>query len=540
MESYLGLYVENNSIKYAKVSKEKDNYRIDAFGMKFYSDASKAIEQIIQETNSANVQISVNLVDESYQYFNMFASLNKRDLDKAIKLEFDSYCTEKGYNPNSLETRYAFVDDTNDLEKIKVINVSENKVELNKIKQNFEGQKLGMILPIPMVMPNLVELDSKENVLIVNMEENTTITTIRGKGIYDIQKIDEGSRTILNKISTRENSYAKAYEILRNTTIYTNESQFLEEPTEEESENIKYLDDIMPTLYNIVGQVQKIASESIEKFSKIYITGTLSNINNIDLYFQEYLGDIKCEILRPYFIPALSRDINIKEYIEVNSAIALALQGLGQGIKEINFKQIQWKETLNKDIFGGTSKNKKNIKINLNDFKTKISTGELWLIRGIIILTIFIIAYTIFTKLLLQQIQNKQEEVKKLTTSIQNEIMLVATDTGKLNKKTTEYESLIEQLNKVNDKISDINENRDLIPNLLNQIMTVIDNTVQITSITNPTDKHIVIQAQSKKYPGLGYFKTRLKLNGILKNVVSGSSMKQGEYVIVTIEGDLP
>lgn len=70
--------------------------------------------------------------------------------------------------------------------------------------------------------------------------------------------------------------------------------------------------------------------------------------------------------------------------------------------------------------------------------------------------------------------------------------------------------------------------------------MTVIDETVQLTSIENTTDKHIVITAQSPRYPGLGYFKTKLKTQNILKNVISGSSMKQDEMIIVTIEGDLP
>ena len=47
----------------------------------------------------------------------------------------------------------------------------------------------------------------------------------------------------------------------------------------------------------------------------------------------------KCEILKPYFIKNvnISRE-NVKDYIEVNSAIALALQGLGEGIKKINEK----------------------------------------------------------------------------------------------------------------------------------------------------------------------------------------------------------
>ena len=72
----------------------------------------------------------------------------------------------------------------------------------------------------------------------------------------------------------------------------------------------------MPTLYNIVGKVQKMINESVETISKVYITGTLSCVNNIDLYFQEYLGKVKCEILKPYFVQNMVKEVNIKEYVE--------------------------------------------------------------------------------------------------------------------------------------------------------------------------------------------------------------------------------
>ena len=60
------------------------------------------------------------------------------------------------------------------------------------------------------------------------------------------------------------------------------------------------------------------------EISNIYVTGLATAISNIDLYFQEYFSNIKCEILKPYFIPENVK-INIKDYIEVNSAIALAM-----------------------------------------------------------------------------------------------------------------------------------------------------------------------------------------------------------------------
>ena len=134
----------------------------------------------------------------------MFALLNNKDLEKAIKLEFESYCSEKGYNPNSLETRYAVVSNTEDREKLKVINISENKMELNRIQQRFDGYKLGTIAPVSMSIPNIANLQPKENSLIVNIEDKTTITTILDRNVYEIETIDEGSKEILEKINLKE------------------------------------------------------------------------------------------------------------------------------------------------------------------------------------------------------------------------------------------------------------------------------------------------------------------------------------------------
>lgn len=538
MPSYLGLYVEDNLIKYAKVSKEKENIKIDSFGVKFYSNISQAIKQIVEETYSYKTPISVNLSEETYQYFNMFSLLNKKDLEKAIKLEFETYCNEKGYNPNSLETRYAIVNNADDKEKLKVINISENKIELNKIQQRLDGYRVGAIAPVSMSIPNLINFPPKENALIVNIEGKTTITTVIDGNVYDITTLDEGSKEILEKINLKENSYSKAYEICRNTTIYTADAQdFVEEQS-------RYLEDIMPTLYNIVGQVQKIINESIDTINKVYITGTLSCVNNIDLYFQEYLGKVKCEILKPYFVQSLAKEVNIKEYIEVNSAISLALLGLGDGIKGINFKKTSFSDGFlnkgSKDKAGKLGKKSSGLNFNFNDFGDKFSKQEMGLLRGIISLVIFIVIFSGFSILLTGQIEDKKEEVDSVTNKINAQISRVQSDTTTLNNKTTEYSTLISDLEEVNSKISDMNASKNLIPNLLNQIMQVIDESVQLTSIENTTGKHIVIVAQSPTYPGLGYFKTKLKTQNILQNVVSGSSMKQDGMIIVTIEGDLP
>lgn len=71
---------------------------------------------------------------------------------------------------------------------------------------------------------------------------------------------------------------------------------------------------------------------------------------------------------------------------------------------------------------------------------------------------------------------------------------------------------MIKNLQDINDRINNALKTKNAIPNLLNQIMFIIPENVQITSIQNTTDKHIEINAQSNKYEQLGYLKAKSKL----------------------------
>ena len=345
MPSCLGLYIEPNIIKYAKISKEKDILRVESFGIKFYEKLGDTIKQIINETYSQKTPISINLSDEEYRYLYMFSLLNKNDLKKAIQTEFESICAEHGINANAVETRYALVNCLEDKEKVKVIHISKNKNSINTLMQNFTGFKVSNISPIATSIANIANLKPKENVIVINMQDKTTITTIADQKVYDVEVLEEGAKEVLDKISAKENSYSKAYDICKNSTIYTMEGKELQE---EENE---YLEDIMPTLYKIASQVQQKIANSTVKIDKVYITGTLSVVNNIDLYFEElfnvHASDDLVQELEVFVPTEESAKINIKDYIEVNSAIALALQGLGYGLRDINFKPRDWKDELN-------------------------------------------------------------------------------------------------------------------------------------------------------------------------------------------------
>jgi len=283
MSSCLGLYIEEKLIKYAKVTKEREDIKVESYGVKFYDNIGEAIKQIISETYSYKTNISINLSEEAYDYFYFFNLLNKNDLKKAIETEFDSYCYEKGYNRNALETRYALVQDFNDKEKIKAIYISTNKVEINRKLQDFEEYPVSTIASLPMSIANIADVKEKENSIIVNLEEKTTVTTIIDEKIYHIDILSNNMKSVLDKINEKENSYAKAYEICKNSTIYTMEGKDLQV-----EENL-YLEDIMPTLYEIVKEVKDLVENSLNRINKIYITGTGAIINNVDLYFKNIL-----------------------------------------------------------------------------------------------------------------------------------------------------------------------------------------------------------------------------------------------------------
>ena len=83
--SCLGLYIEEHLIKYAKVSKDRNRIKVEAFGIKFYDKIGPAIDQVVQETYSQRTPISINLSEEMYNYFDMFALLTKMTYKKRLK-----------------------------------------------------------------------------------------------------------------------------------------------------------------------------------------------------------------------------------------------------------------------------------------------------------------------------------------------------------------------------------------------------------------------------------------------------------------------
>ena len=543
MASSLGIFIEKDIIKYAKLNREKDSIKVESFSVEFYEKGNigAAIKKIITETNSSKSSININVSSELYNYFETFSMLSKKDMKDSIDIEFDMLCGEKGYNRKSLETRYILTISKENADKYKVLHIAANKQDINKRVKEFAPNKIASMTPISTSITNLIdpEENENENVIIVNIENETQITTVIDGQIYRTDIISDGMGKILSKINETESSTKKSYEVCKNITVYSQgQSNSLD--------GNEYLDEITPILDNIISEVKEILDSSFVNIKKILVTGAGTIINNVDLYFQEYITNCSCEVLKPYFIQAGSIKIPVKEYIEVNSAIALALNGLGNLNKDLNFimKQPVQVNDIKSMIKSKLSGKKGSSGMNVDEEMPVITTTEKLLIRLCVVVGLLLVGYMVFANYASTQISDKKSEVMIATSKTNGQLTLMDMDKEKIDTATSAYSILLENLKKLSDDVTNQENNRiiakDAIPNLLNKIMFVMPQRVKIVSIENVEEKHIVIELESEEYEQLGYFMAAIKTGGILENVKSTSGTKDGAVVKVVIEGDLP
>lgn len=541
MASSLGIFIEKDIIKYAKLNQEKDSIKVESFSVEFYEkgNVGAAIKKILTETNGAKCSVNVNVSSELYNYFETFSMLSKKDMKDSIDIEFDLLCGEKGYNRKSLDTRYILTTSKENADKYKVLHIAVNKNDVNKRVKEFAPVKIASMTPISTSITNLIDGDEIDNAIIVNIENETQITTVIEGQIYRTDIISDGMGKILNKINEVESSTKKSYEVCKNITVYSQGQGGTLEGNE-------YIDEITPILDNIINEVKEIIDSSFVNIKKVYITGSGTIINNVDLYFQEYISNCACEVLKPYFIQAGSIKIPVKEYIEVNSAIALALNGLGNLNKELNFltkqtPQVDDLKSLIKSKLGG--KKSSTGGMNVDEEMPVMSTSEKLLIRICVLVGVAFVGYALCSGYTVKKIAEKRADILATTTKTDIQLALMTADKEKIDTTTSAYSIMLENLKKLSDDVNSTDERvieKDAIPNLLNKVMFIMPQRAKINSIENTEGKHIVMEIESREYEQLGYFMAAIKTDEILVNVRSTSGVKEGAVIKVVIEGDLP
>lgn len=553
MQYCLGISIDDKFIKYAKVQKEDNTFKVESYGINSYNnmDLNKRIAQIIQETDSSKIPISTDIQNEKYYFFNFFGVKNKTYAKEAIQTEFESFCTDNHINKNTIEGRYIYTKNIDMPDQNKAIYIYANKGEMEERLNLFKGAKVVSATPDAIAIPNIVNIEPNKNIMIVDISDNTKITTLINKNIYNVDILSEGLKEAFDTINLKENSTLKTYEVLKNTTIYT-----MDMDTTSNKKNDEYLQHIVPELYKVAQEVLNI-TKNYKKIDQIYLTGYATVINNIELYFQEYFKNSKVEILKPFFIEKNDR-VNVKDYIEVNQAIALALQGMGYGARTINFstdkKADEIKSMLSMNMTdiinsfkvqkadNGKEKNKPKLNVDLGFLKNKSKNLDTSMTNAFISLLLITILYCAGSIWVSKQILSETDKVKDDVSYTQEQIAKATNDDSKINTKTNDYKRYKSNLENTSNVIETKRSRKNQITTLLNKIVYTIPKEVQLTEIKNEEKggkQHIYISAQSKKYEQLAYFKAKLKNANILDNVTSNEGTKSGDAVTTIIEGDL-
>ena len=553
MQYCLGISIDDKFIKYAKVQKEDNTFKVESYGINSYNnmDLNKRIAQIIQETDSSKIPISTDIQNEKYYFFNFFGVKNKTYAKEAIQTEFESFCTDNHINKNTIEGRYIYTKNIDMPDQNKAIYIYANKGEMEERLNLFKGAKVVSATPDAIAIPNIVNIEPNKNIMIVDISDNTKITTLINKNIYNVDILSEGLKEAFDTINLKENSTLKTYEVLKNTTIYT-----MDMDTTSNKKNDEYLQHIVPELYKVAQEVLNI-TKNYKKIDQIYLTGYATVINNIELYFQEYFKNSKVEILKPFFIEKNNR-VNVKDYIEVNQAIALALQGMGYGARTINFstdkKADEIKSMLSMNMTdiinsfkvqkadNGKEKNKPKLNVDLGFLKNKSKNLDTSMTNAFISLLLITILYCAGSIWVSKQILSETDKVKDDVSYTQEQIAKATNDDSKINTKTNDYKRYKSNLENTSNVIETKRSRKNQITTLLNKIVYTIPKEVQLTEIKNEEKggkQHIYISAQSKKYEQLAYFKAKLKNANILDNVTSNEGTKSGDAVTTIIEGDL-
>ena len=580
MASCLGISVGKNLIKYAKMSKDKatDSYRIEAYGVKFYDVLSQTISEIIQETKSSDCSISVAVTSEDYDKTEVFKSSKPKDREAFLQSEFEDICAKKGKSASSLDTITILSDHPESSDQYKAIYCEASKVELSNLWQALSTQKFDGITAIGPTIINLIkDKGVGQNSLIINIEDSTKLTIVKNGQVFELINIPIGMDEVISSLAEKYNSYARAYEACKGIDAYA-DIDILEEDT---SEGQTVRDILMPTLYELKQRIMLELQPYLNDFADIYVTGTGIIVNNIDLYIAEAFPGKRVEILIPYFV---NKERNsLKDVLEVNSALAASAICLNGVPKEEDFlasggllkKEVIKKNTNFKVIFAkinekvqeinkktlkvkkGSKKKKRNIQIDggMENLGELGGSGEFapafeeeveyydpmaeWLIRVAIALFAAWLVYTGFAHMLESSIRKKTAEINENIAKTQQAILYVQEDKTQIDLQTDAYDAKRVKLQNIIQTIRLRREATYQVPNFMSQLMFIIPTDVKVTSITVGDGDAIKLTAESPKYAQLGYFVSRLKLAGIIKDVEMEVTEMSSD-IKINVKGVLP
>ena len=553
MSYCLGLHIDDNYIRYAKVLKEDNSVpKIETYGIVFYDNLQMAIEGIIKETYSFNIPISINLNGEFYYEFETFAGMDYSNLKKHLKLVFsEEVCAVRNLNPTSFDTKFIRVNNDDDADSTKVVYIACNKSALSKQKQLL-GNKISNILPVSLANLSLVDTENQQNFAILDMDTYTTLTIVLKGNVKKVININLGMGNILGKLAQTYKSYSKAYNECKNIILLDEGMQQLTrkrgrpKSNSEEAEQVTDVETITPILYDIAERVRAQLNNYVGIINKVYVTGSGMVLNNLDLYLEENLGGIRVELLKPYFLTDnIEVSKKIKEVMEVNSAIALTIAPTKIGKDSINFNAAgvidEIKQTIKDNKYvklilsklpNGKSQKTKVKKIKVERPKVDFSEQSMGYWPKILMfgISMIIVAYVAVTTLLSIEYEKNLKDIENGTIQLKSVINSIENDTNIINMNAQKYVTLQNNIRALSEQLDQINGLSYDVPSLLTRIALVIPDEVTLTNLTI-NDTNVMLEAECDTYAPLGFFISSLKTEEIIEDmsttIISDSSLQK-------------
>ncbi len=540
MSSCLGIYVNNDVVKYAKLSYEKNNLKLEQYGTRFVKlDKLSLIESIIQETNSANSKIAIT--PEASEFINLEIydqGQVKSYFNDIAKMEFEAWCERTGKSATKYNYIYKVSDAKNANNKRNLaLNVVEKEL-IDKYTQRLPN--ISSIYPACLLTNRLVSKD-EHNYILVDLSDTLTVQVVIEDKMVEIQNYKIGMKQILQDFSGKLGSYQKAYEACKQINVFS----------EGVDNNNKELESLLePLLQEVLKDVQFFVNQYKRNIDKIILTGTGIIFTNIDILFTEFLEE-KCEILKPEFIEDTSNVRNTADMLEAIAPMALAYDLLipapkeseyvkGKVVKQSFFGSLFAKKDKdsNKPVKTGDNSNEGTIKsVDQKEEKTFSA-----LLCVCIVICMLFVSYLIFGNIYNSKVENMKKEIDKTIASIDEDIKEINSDYSYIDTNTKKYKEINDDVEEIVEQIESNQIGKFSTYNVatfLQNIIKIIPKNVQLVNISSDDNKNIKMTASSSSYADLGYFVSELKINGTL-NDIKVNKVTNGTTTVVEIGGELP
>ena len=544
MSSCLGIYINNDVIKFAKMSYEKNNIQLEQYGTRFVKfDPLNQIESIIQETNSANIPIAITPEKSEYLNIEMYEQGQvKSYFSDVAKMEFEAWCEKNAKSPQNYQYIFKPADVKNSEGKRNLeINIVEREL-IEKYTQKFNS--ITSIYPASLLTQRLVPKEY-QNYVLVDFSDSLTVMVVINNKIVEMQNFKVGMKQILQDFSGKLGSYQKAYEACKQINVFS-------EGVDNNNKELEVL--LEPLLQDILKSVQTLVNKYRKDIEKVILTGNGIIFTNIDILFTEFL-DEKCEILKPDFLEDTSNVRNTADMLESIEAMALAYDVLVPKPKESEYIK---KGNIKKgflSIFERKNKDNKLAKKEANESLEKapkekapsisfIDTEKIsgGIICACIVVAVVFVSYILFSSLYVSRVEKMKNDVNKTIAEINGDITEINSDYNYINTNMAKYKEINDDVQEIVEQIESNKIGKFTTYNVatfLQNIIKIIPKNVQLVNISSDDNKNVKITAKSDSYADLGYFVAELKLNNTF-NDLKVNSVKNGTTTVVEIRGELP